>query len=49
MAADRRAQVLAVLEWLASMRHLGYEWAEKWRGEYAAELRKIDAGKEQAA
>jgi hypothetical protein len=48
MPPDRRAQVLRVLAWLATLPH-GYEWAERWRAEFAAELRKIDEGKEQAA
>jgi hypothetical protein len=48
MPPDRRAQVLAVLAWLATLPH-GYEWAERWRSEYAAELAALDAGKGEAA
>jgi hypothetical protein len=47
MPADRRAQVLRVLAWLATLPH-GYEWAERWRAEYAAELEAIERGKEAA-
>jgi hypothetical protein len=44
MVADRRAQVLRILAWLATLPH-GYEWAERWRTEYGEELQKIDEGK----
>jgi hypothetical protein len=48
MPADRRAQVLAVLEFLL---HLGEGniVVDRWRAELVAELEQLDAGKEQAA
>ena len=48
MAAERRAQVLAILEFL---RHLGEGniVVDRWRAELVAELARMDAGKEQAA
>ena len=48
MTSDRRAVVLRILAWLATLPH-GLAWAERWRAEYAAELAAMDAGKEQAA
>jgi hypothetical protein len=47
MPPDRRAQVLAVLAWLATLPH-GYEWAERWRAEFAAELAALETGKGEA-
>lgn len=48
MPNDRRAAVLRILAWLATLPH-GLAWAERWRADYAAELQRIDSGKEQAA
>jgi len=48
MDAERVAAVRRVLAWLATLPH-GLAWAERWRAEYAAELKALQEGKEKAA